>query len=61
VEKPDGNKTLGRPRCRWVGNIKVELGEVDWGYIEWIGLSLDGDSSFECVMNLRVPQNAGKL
>jgi hypothetical protein len=32
VGKPEGKKPLGRPRCRWEGNIKMELQEVGWGY-----------------------------
>jgi hypothetical protein len=28
VGKPEGKRSLGRPRCRWVGNIKIDLREV---------------------------------
>jgi hypothetical protein len=30
---------LGRSRCRWVDNIRMDLGEVDWGDVAWIGLA----------------------
>jgi hypothetical protein len=36
--KPDGKRPLGRPRCRWVDNIRMDLGEVGWGNVDWIGL-----------------------
>jgi hypothetical protein len=36
-----GKKPLGRPRCRWVGNIKMDLGEVGWGDVVWISLAQD--------------------
>jgi hypothetical protein len=29
--KPEGNRPLGRPRGRWVDNIRMDLGEVEWG------------------------------
>jgi hypothetical protein len=32
---------LGKPRCRWVDNIKMDLGEVEWGGMDWIGLAQD--------------------
>jgi hypothetical protein len=35
VGKPDGKRPLGRPRCRWVDNIRMDLGEVEWG--DWSG------------------------
>jgi hypothetical protein len=34
VGKPDGKKTLGRPRRKWVDNIKMNLGEVGWGDVD---------------------------
>jgi hypothetical protein len=39
VEKSEGKRPLGRPRCRWVGNIRRDLGEVGWGDVDWIGLA----------------------
>ena len=38
VGKPEGNSPLGRPRCRWVDNIRIDLQEVGCGYMDWIGL-----------------------
>jgi len=58
VGKPEGRRPLGRPRCRWVDNIRVDLQEVGCGYMDWIGLAQDRDSWWKlvsAVMNLRVP------
>jgi hypothetical protein len=58
VEKPEGKRPLGRPRCRWVDNIKMNLLEIDWGSMDWIGLAQDRDKwrdLVNVVMNLRVP------
>jgi hypothetical protein len=41
VEKPEGKRSLGRPRRRWVDNIRMDLGEVGWGDVDWIGLAED--------------------
>jgi hypothetical protein len=43
VGKPEGKKPLGRPRRRWVNNINMDLGEIGWGGIDWIGLSQERD------------------
>jgi hypothetical protein len=40
VGKPEGKIPLGRPRCRWV-DIRMDLGEVRWGDVDWIGLAQD--------------------
>ena len=58
VGKPDGRRPLGRPRRRWVDNIKMDLQEVGCGYMDWIGLAQDRDrwrTLVSAVMNLRVP------
>jgi hypothetical protein len=58
VGKPEGKRPLGRPRCRWVDNIKMELLEIDWSGVDWIGLAQDSDkwrALVNAVMNLRVP------
>ena len=31
VGKPEGKRPLGRPRCRWENNIKMDLQEIGWG------------------------------
>jgi hypothetical protein len=38
--KPDGKRPLGRPRRRYVDNIKMDLGETGWGCVDWIGLRI---------------------
>ena len=58
VGKPEGKRPLGRPRCRWVDNISMDLQEVGCGYMDWIGLAQDRDgwqTLISAVMNLRVP------
>jgi hypothetical protein len=53
-----------RPRRRWVDNIRMDLGEVGWGDVDWIGLSEDKNrwrALVNSVLNLRVARNAGKL
>jgi hypothetical protein len=39
VGKPEGKRTLGRPRRRWADNIRTDLQEVGCGYMDWIGLA----------------------
>jgi hypothetical protein len=41
VGKPEGKRPLGRPRRRWVDNIRMDLGEVGWGDVNWIDLAKD--------------------
>jgi hypothetical protein len=41
--KPEGKRPLGRPRLRWVDNIKMDFGEVEWGDVDWIGLIQNRD------------------
>jgi len=58
VGKPEGKRPVGRPRRRWVDNIRMDLQEVECGYMDWIGLAQDRDSwrtLVSAVMNLRVP------
>ena len=58
VRKPEGKRPLGRPRRRWVDNIRTNLQEVGCGYMDWIGLAQDRDrwqTLVLAVMNLRVP------
>jgi hypothetical protein len=39
VGKPEGNRPLGRSRCRWVDNIKKDFREIAWGGMDWIDLA----------------------
>jgi len=58
VTKPEGKRQLGRPRRRWVDNIRTDLQEVGCGYMDWIGLTQDRDrwrTLVSAVMNFRVP------
>jgi hypothetical protein len=41
--KPEGRRPLGRPRRRWLDNIRMDLVEVGWGDVNWIGLAQDRD------------------
>ena len=55
---------LGRPRRRWVDNIRMDLQEVGCGYVDWIGLAQDRDrwrTLVSAVMNLGVPWDAGNF
>jgi len=58
VGKAEGKGPLGRPRRRWVDNIKMDLQEVGCGYLDWIRLAQDRDrwrTLVSAVMNIRVP------
>jgi hypothetical protein len=58
VEKPEGKRPLWRPRRRWVDNIRIDLGEVGWGDVDWIGLAKDRNrwrARVNSLLNLRVP------
>jgi hypothetical protein len=58
VGKPEGKRPLGRPRRRWVDNIKMYLREIGWDGMDWIDPAQDRDqwmALVNTVMNLRVP------
>jgi len=58
VGKLEGKRPLGRPRRRWVDNIRIDLQEVGCGYVDWIGLAQDKDrwrALVGAVMNILVP------
>jgi hypothetical protein len=53
-----GKRRLGRPRRRWVDNIKMDLGEIGWDDMDWSDVAQDRDTwraVVNTVMNLRVP------
>jgi hypothetical protein len=58
VEKPEGKRLLRRPKRRWADNIRMDLVQVGWGDVDWIGLAQDRDrwrALVNSVLNLRVP------
>jgi len=58
VGKTEGKRPVGRPRRRWVDNIRMDLQEVGCGYMDWIGLVQDRERWWTLVsvaMNLRIP------
>jgi hypothetical protein len=55
--EPEGKKPLERPSRMFVDNIKMELGEIRWGDVDWIGLAQDRNrwrALVNAVMNRRV-------
>jgi hypothetical protein len=64
VGNSEGRRTLGRPCCRWLDNIRMDLVQVGCSDVDWIGLAQDKDrwrAAVNSVLNLRVPYTAGKL
>jgi hypothetical protein len=58
VGKPEGKRPLGRPRRRWIDNIKTDLLEIGVSVVDWMGLTQDRyrwRALVNSVMNLRVP------
>jgi hypothetical protein len=59
VGKPEGKRPLGRPKRKWMDNIKMDLREIGWNNdVDWIELAQDRDqwrALVNTVMNLRVP------
>jgi hypothetical protein len=58
VGKPGGRRPVGRPRRRWLDNNRMDLVEVGWGDVDWIGLAQDRGrwrAHVNSVLNLRVP------
>jgi hypothetical protein len=54
----ESQRPLGRPRRKWVDNIKMDLREIGWDGVDWIELAQDRDqwrALVTTVMNLRVP------
>jgi hypothetical protein len=64
VGKPEGKRPLGRPRRRWVDNVKMDLREMRWDGVDWIDMAQDRDqwrALVNTILNLRVSLNAGKF
>jgi hypothetical protein len=58
VGKPGGRRPLGRPRCRRLNNIRMDLVEMGWDGVDWISLAEDRDrcrALVNSILNLRVP------
>jgi hypothetical protein len=58
VGKPEGKRPLGRPKRRWVDNIKMDLRELGWDGMDWIDISqhrYQWRALVNTVMNFRVP------
>jgi predicted small integral membrane protein len=58
VGRQEGKRPLGRPRRRWVDNIRMDLQEMGYVHVDWIGMAQDRDrwrTLVSAVMNLRVP------
>jgi hypothetical protein len=56
--KQEGKRSLGRPKCKWVDNIRMDLGDTGWGGMDWTGLAQDRDqwrALVNEVMNFWVP------
>jgi hypothetical protein len=55
--KPEGKRPLGRPRRRWLNNIKIDLRDIEWGGMGWIDLVRVDQwrALVNTVMNLRIP------
>jgi hypothetical protein len=57
VGKPEGKRSLGRPRRRWEDGIRIDLREIGLWCVHWIRLAQDRDrwrAVVSAVMNLRV-------
>ena len=52
VGKPEEKRPLGRPRCRWVDNIRMDLQAVGCGYMDWIGLAANQLASQERICTM---------
>jgi hypothetical protein len=60
--KSEGKRPLGRPKREWLVNIKMDLLEIGWGDVDWIGLVQDRDkwrALVDAVMNLRFHKMLG--
>jgi hypothetical protein len=63
VGKPEGKRPLGRPRRRWVDNIKMNLREIGWDGVDWMDIAQDRHLDGSCEHGIEPPgsQNAGKF
>jgi hypothetical protein len=64
VGKPEGMRPTGRPRCRWEDNIRMDLREIGWEYVDWMHLTQDRDkwrAVVNTVMNSRILLKVGNF
>jgi hypothetical protein len=64
VKEPEGKRPPGRQRRGWMDNIKLDMGQIRWDSVDWIGLAQDKDkwrALVNSVMNFRVALNTGRL
>jgi hypothetical protein len=64
VGKPEGIRSLGRPSCMCLDNIKMDLEDIEWSGVDWIGLAQERDKCralVNVVKNLQVPKIGEKL
>jgi hypothetical protein len=64
VGKPEGKRPLGRPRCRWEDNLRMDLREIGWCGMDWIDLAQDMEqwrALVNTVLKLKMPKSVGKL
>jgi hypothetical protein len=54
VGKSEGNSPLGRPRRRWMANVKMDLRDIEWGGMDWIDLAQDR-GQWRALVNIRAP------
>jgi hypothetical protein len=57
VGKPEGNRSLGRPRRKWENGIRMDLRDIGWESMDYIRLAQDRDqwrAVVNAVMNLTV-------
>ena len=62
--KSEKMRPLGRPKCRWEDNIKINLQETKWGLVDWIHLAQDKEtwrSFVNIVINIQVPYIANNI
>jgi hypothetical protein len=55
---PENKRMLGRPRHGWMDNIKMDVVQIGWGDLDWIGLAREREKCralVNAVMNFRVP------
>jgi hypothetical protein len=50
VGKPEGKTPLGRPRSRWEDNVRIDLGGIRWGVVDWMDLAQDRDQYRDLVL-----------